>query len=265
MKGTPTPGTRADSPAPGGEKLSASDKTLRVLEAALRHSRFHEVVVATGLPKATVHRIAATLADHEFITVADGAYLPGPKALALAAAALERLDISALARESVDAALDATGCTVHLGALNRDEIIYVDIRESAKPYRMPSRIGRAIPLHTSAIGKAVLATWPEARLNTFIERSGLPPRTPNSFTSAEAFRREIARIRDRGYAIDDEENEPGIRCIGAAILDHTGEASHGISASTLALEHDRAAVESMAKDVTAAAGRIGARLGAKGR
>jgi len=146
--------------AAGSASAGASEKTLLVLEAALTHSRFTEVVEATGLAKATTHRILGTLVDRQFITVdADGNYLPGPKILSLAGMALQRIDISAIARPFVDELVAKTHCTVHLGVVNGDEIIYLVRADSDRPYVMPSRVGLAIPMHSTGIGKVVLGSW----------------------------------------------------------------------------------------------------------
>ena len=140
--------------ARGNGSAGASEKTLLVLEAALTHSRFSEVVEATGLAKATTHRIVGTLVDSGFVTVdTDGNYLPGPKILSLAGVALARIDISAIARPFVDALVAQSHCTVHLGVVNGDEIIYLIRADSDRPYVMPSRVGLSIPMHSTGIGK----------------------------------------------------------------------------------------------------------------
>jgi DNA-binding IclR family transcriptional regulator len=132
--------------ASGSATTSASEKTLLVLDAALSHSQFTEVVEATGLAKATTHRILGTLADLQFVTVdADGNYMPGPKILSLASTSLQRIDISAIARPFVDELVAKTHCTVHLGVVNGDEIIYLIRADPDRPYVMPSRVGLAIP------------------------------------------------------------------------------------------------------------------------
>jgi hypothetical protein len=153
-----------DDGAPTGDRATASanasEKTLLVLEAALTHSRFSKVVEATGLAKATTHRILGTLLEHGFVALAaDGSYLPGPKILSLAGRALERIDISAIAQPFVDDLVAKVHCTVHVGVVNGDEIVYLIRSDSDKPYRMPSRVGNAIPLHSSGIGKAVLSGY----------------------------------------------------------------------------------------------------------
>lgn len=254
------------APAGNGERAtasaSASEKTLLVLEAALTHSRFTEVVDATGLAKATTHRILGTLVEHQFITVdGDGSYLPGPKILSLAGLALQRIDISAIARPFVDELVVKSGCTVHLGAVNGDEIIYLIRADSDKPYVMPSRVGLAIPMHSTGIGKVVLADRADEELERFVARAGLPSRTEHTITTLGGLRTEINSVRRLGYALDREENVPGLGCVAAPIRDHTGTVKYGVSISTLTLEHTYQEIEAMASLATETADKISAALG----
>jgi DNA-binding IclR family transcriptional regulator len=241
---------------------SASEKTLLVLEAALTHSRFTEVVDATGLAKATTHRILGTLVDRQFVTVdGDGSYLPGPKILSLAGMALQRIDISAIAKPFVDDLVAKSGCTVHLGAVNGDEIIYLIRADSDKPYVMPSRVGLAVPMHSTGIGKVVLADRADEELERFVARAGLPSRTEHTITNLKDLRAEIDTVRRLGYALDREENVPGLGCVAAPIRDHTGTVKYGISVSTLTLEHTYDEIEAMAPMATGTADKISAALG----
>ena len=244
---------------------SASEKTLLVLEAALTHARFTEVVEATGLAKATTHRILATLVERQFVALAeDGSYLPGPKSLSLAARALQRIDISAIARPFVDALVVRSGCTIHLGAVNGDEIIYLIRADSDKPYLMPSRVGLAVPLHSTGIGKTILADYTDDQIERFVARAGLPRRTAHTLTTLRALRAEIASVRLLGYALDREENVPGLACVAAPIRDHTGTVKYGVSISTLLLENTLEQIEAMAPMATETANQISAALGFQG-
>lgn len=241
---------------------NASEKTLLVLEAVMTHSRFSEVVEATGLAKATTHRILATLIDRRFVTVApDGGYLPGPKILSLAGQALRRIDISAIAQPFVDALVDEVHCTVHVGVANGDEIVYLIRADSDKPYRMPSRVGLAIPMHTSGIGKVVLSGYNDHELHRFVARAGLPALTPNTITTVDGLRAEIAAIRGAGYALDLEENVPGVICVAAPIRDSTHKINYGVSISTLTIEHTREQLEAMAPLAIETAAKISEALG----
>jgi len=240
----------------------ASEKTLLVLEAALTHSRFTDVVAATGMAKATTHRILGTLVDRQFVTVdVDGSYLPGPKILSLAGIALQRIDISAIARPFVDELVAQTHCTVHLGVANGDEIIYLVRADSDRPYVMPSRVGLAIPMHCTGIGKVVLGSWADDEVGRFVARAGLPARTERTITSLTALRAELAEVRRLGYALDLEENVPGVGCVAAPIRDHTGTVRYGISTSTLLIEHDAEQIEAMSYQAVETADRISAALG----
>ena len=260
-------GTADEPPALAGATpvLGASEKTLLVLEAAMSHGRFTDVVEATGLAKATTHRILATLIDRQFIAVAsDGTYLPGPKILSLAGRAMARIDIAAIVQPFVDELVEKTHCTVHLGVQNGDEILYLIRADSDKPYVMPSRVGLAIPLHTSGIGKTVLSGFTDHGLERLVERVGLPRRTPHTITTLDELRAEVAEIRRLGYALDREENVPGVACVAAPVRDTTHTINYGISISTLTLEHSIDQIEAMAPLVVAAAERISGALGHAG-
>jgi len=241
---------------------SASEKTLLVLEAALTHSRFTEVVEATGLAKATTHRILSTLVDRHFVTVdRDGSYLPGPKILSLAGRALLRIDISAIAKPFVEQLVGRVQCTVHLAAVNGDEIVYLIRADSDKPYTMPSRVGLSVPLHSTGIGKTVLASYTGDELERFVARAGLPALTPHTITTSEGLRAELADVRRLGYALDREENVPGLACVAAPIRDLTGTVKYGLSISTLLLEHTYEQIEAMAPMAVEIAEKISAALG----
>lgn len=255
----------ADHVAAGAEAtttMNASEKTLIVLEAAFVHPRFTDIVDATGLAKATVHRILATLQDRDFVVVSpDGGYLPGPRILSLAGNALERIDISEIARPHVDRLVDSVHCTVHVGVANGDEILYLVRTDSDKPYRMPSRVGHSIRMHSAAIGKVVLATYDDDALDRFVARAGLARQTATTITSAEELRAELATVRQKGYALDREENVPGVVCVAAPIRDHTGTVRYGVSTSSITLEHTAEDMEGFAAEVVATATAISAALG----
>lgn len=253
-QGPPAPSTRLPT--------SASDKTLLVLEAVLTHSRFTDVVAATGLAKATVHRIAATLVSRNFVTVSEsGNYLPGPKILSLAGQALDRIDISAIAQPYVDALVERVQCTVHLGVVNGDEVIYLIRSDSDKPYRMPSRVGASIPMHATGIGKVVLAEYSDEELDRFVARAGLPVWTKNTIIDPEILRAEVREAHKLGYARDREENVLGVGCVAAPIRDHTSKVNYGVSISTIMLDHTPEQIDAMAGDVMETADQISRALG----
>lgn len=243
--------------------LSAGEKTLAVLSAALEHSRFSDIVAATGLAKATVHRILATLVAADFIA-GDGerGYRAGPGLLSLAGRALSSVDITRIAHPIVDRLVAAVDCTVHVGVATDSEIVYLIRRDASKPYQMRSRVGHGMPLHSTGMGKAVLASWPAVRVAEFAARAGLPARTPKTITTLDALNTELERVRRRGFATDLGENEAGTVCVSAGIRDHTGAVTHGLSISSIALEHPGTSIEQFADAAIAAAEQISRLLGA---
>ncbi len=255
-EGGPVPGLRV------AHSANASEKTLLVLEAALNHPRFTQVVEATGLAKATTHRLLATLVEAGFVSLAaDGSHLPGPKILSLAGRALARIDISAIAQPFVDELVQKVHCTVHVGVVNGDEIVYLIRSDSDKPYLMPSRVGHAIPMHSSGIGKVVLSGYTDEELQRFVTRAGLRRRTENTITTLDGLRAELATVRRQGYALDNEENVAGVGCVAAPIHDHTGTIKYGVSISTITVEHTLEQIEAMSVMGMDTARKISASLG----
>ena len=241
----------------------ASHKTLGVLEAALLNERFTDIVDAAGLPKSTVHRILATLVDEGFVSGdAERGYRAGPRFMTLAGRALSGVDISQLAQPVVDRLVAAVDCTVHVGALAGDEMVYIIRTDSSKPYRMRSRVGLAIPMHSTGMGKAVLASWPVERVREYAARTGLTARTDATITDLARLEEALAQIRDQGYALDLGENEVGTVCVSAPIYDHAGRVTHGLSVSSIALDHPGSSIEALAPDAVAAADEISRLLGA---
>ncbi|MGP4029983.1 IclR family transcriptional regulator [Actinomadura sp. 3N407] len=125
------------------------------------------------------------------------------------------------------------GQTVHLALRSGDHAIYVRKVEADQPYRMASRVGMRLRLHCTAIGMCVLSHLPEDELDSVLASAGMPAMTPNTITDAARLADELAQIRARGYAVDDEENEKTIRCIGAPVFDRTGAVRGGVSISTV--------------------------------
>lgn len=247
------------------DALSASEKTLTVLSAALEHPRFSDIVAASGLAKATVHRILATLVANDFIA-GDGerGYRAGPGLLSLAGRALASVDITQVARPIVDRLVAEVDCTVHVGVATDSEMVYLIRRDASKPYQMRSRVGHGMPLHCTGMGKVVMASWPAARVAELATRVGLPARTPRTITTLEGLNAELDRVRARGFATDLGENEVGTVCVSAGIRDHTGAVTHGLSISSIELEHPGTSIEQFADAAIAAADEISRLVGAPG-
>ena len=222
-----------------GAASGSIDKALTVLEALAQHSRVTDIATDTGLPKSTVHRILQSLLGWGFArSDGNGGYLPGPRILTLAGRVMSRFDPAQHANVALRALRDTTGLAVHFAIRSGDEAVYVDKLEGRRPYQMRSRVGMSVPLHTTAIGKAVLAQLSPAEVVEIVERTGMQSMTRRSITEVPVLLRQLAEAAERGYAIDDGENDPGIGCIGAPVFDHTGRVMGGLSISALGFEID---------------------------
>jgi IclR family transcriptional regulator, acetate operon repressor len=241
---------------------TAADKVLDVLEAVVEHTRIADIASATALPKSTVHRILQTLVQRGYVrTDGRGDYVGGPRLLGLAGRFLQRLDLPRQVRPLLQRLQEQTGWTVHLALLSEDEAVYVAKVEGSKPYHLASRVGMSLALHSTSIGKAILAAMPDAEVRELARRTGLPARTPQTITDEDALLGEIARVRQRGYAEDHEENEAGVCAVGAAVFDHTGQVIGGVSAAALAYQPSDVSIQWRAEHVVAAARAVSATLG----
>jgi DNA-binding IclR family transcriptional regulator len=161
----------------------------------------------------------------------DGEYRLGATVLDLGQRALESLDLRDVAGPYMRTLSDATGETIHLAILESQRIIYIDKVDSRHPVRMYSRVGIIAPLHCTGVAKAILAFVPPAQQRRMLEGVELQPYTPHTLTTVDALLADMATSRERGYAIDDEEHELGIRCVAAPILHADGSVACSLSVS----------------------------------
>jgi IclR family acetate operon transcriptional repressor len=216
---------------------NAIEKALVVLTALADHERLTDLTTITGLPKSTVHRILQSLVEHGF-AIADGhgGYLPGPGILTLAGKVVHRIDPAQQAHLALRDLRDRTGHTVHFALRNGDEAVYVEKLAGNRPYQTPSRIGQSLHLHSTSIGKAILAALPDDEVAAICQRTGMPRQTPNTICSPAALLHHLSDVRRHGYAIDDEETSAGLRCVGAAVTGHQGQVVGAVSITELVHE-----------------------------
>ncbi|WP_324715865.1 IclR family transcriptional regulator [Carboxydochorda subterranea] len=210
------------------------ERAFQLLDALARSDAgVSELARTTGLHKATVHRLLRTLRELGLVEVGpDGTrYRLGLRLLELGGRVLARLDLRDVARPYLMELRDRTRLTVHMAILNGTEVVYIEKLDSPANLRMASFVGTRNPAYCTALGKAILAALPEGELESVLAMTRLLPRTPNTITSRGALREELAAARARGYAIDNVENEEGIRCVGAPVYGHTGRVVASISVS----------------------------------
>lgn len=224
---------------------SALEKTLRITEALAEPGgprRLAELSAASGVPKSSTYRILSSLIEQGYaVTDGEGGYGIGLRLRTLAAG------IGAERPEGIFELLQflqkCTGQAVHLALRSGDGLTYIRKIESGQPFRTASRIGTRIPMHSTAIGKAVLAHLPAAQVEAIVRTAGLPALTARTLTDRVSLAGELGAVRARGYAVDDEENETSVRCLGAAVFDRAGVPVGGISLTTVTFLTTRAELE----------------------
>ena len=207
---------------------------LCVLEAAARSPLplgIQQIAEITGLDKATTMRLLRTLRDAGYLTqdMRTKAFALTDKLSRLAAGAAGDQDLRDCARAPLIGLRESTGETIHLGILRNDRVVYIDKLESSRSIRLVSAIGQEMPLHSTGLGKAILAALPDAERELLLRRLTLARRTDQTITSSSLLAKELAAIRRRGWALDNSENEENTTCVAAALTDSTGRLVGAIS------------------------------------
>lgn len=243
-------------------KLSAVEKVVRVVAALTDHRGVSEISRATDIPTSSVHRIVSELVELGWARVDGGrGYLPGAALMALAGWASSRSGFPVIARPILEKLRDATTHTIHLGLRMGDVAVYVDKLDGFRSYAMRSRVGLAVPMHSTAIGKAILASMPESEMLALLDRTGLPPVTPYTITDAETLIGELQTAARVGYALDKEENEVHTQCVAAAVRDFSGVPIGALSVSGMAFDLDDRGIRKIAPMVAEAARTLSKMLG----
>lgn len=208
------------------QPVKSADRTLEVLEAlAASTSRVSLADLARELdiPKSSLHGILRTLAQRRWVDVDETGlrFGLGLRALLVGASFIESDDVIAQVGPVLDSlSADSAGEAVHLGRLDGPDVIYLAKRESRHALRMFSAIGRRLPAHATALGKSLLAQRPDEEVKEIL-RWPLARLTHSTISDRGQLFAELAKIRETGYAIDNEENAEGIRCFAVALSTST--------------------------------------------
>jgi IclR family acetate operon transcriptional repressor len=203
----------------GPAPVQSVDRALRLLEAlAAAGGRLPitELSARTGLSLGTVHRLLASLTARGYVRQdPDRRYALGTALLPLGDAATRLLGSWALPYLSQLA--ERCGETANLAVLEDDHVIYVAQAPGHHRMRMFTEVGRRALPHSTAVGKVLLAWQDPDHVRRVLTRLGLPGRTPNTLTTVAEFGEELAAVRQRGWAVDDEEEEVGVRCLAVPV------------------------------------------------
>jgi DNA-binding IclR family transcriptional regulator len=215
------------------------------------------------LHKSTAHRLLMVLERHRLIerSSQSGKYHLGLRLFELGSKAVARLDLRELVRPYLERLVSETGETAHVCILDGKEMLSIANVESPRTLRTPSTVGHRTPLHCTSVGKVLLALLPEDEQNELIKRLELKAYTRHTLTKPARLKAELKLIRQRGYAMDDEEFEEGLKCIGAPVMDHSGRVVAALSVAGPAFRLTNERIPAVARSAIRAASELSAELG----
>ena len=185
------------------------------------------------LGPATAYRFLATLKELGYMRQhpEDSGYRLSLKFAWLGSRVLEPMQLRSIARPWLEQLTSATNETTHLAVQENNQIVYLEKIDNNQAMQMRSRVGSRGYVHSTAVGKACLAFLPQDKREAILDDLPLPSLTRNTITDLGELRQLLELIRQRGYSVDDEENEMGIRCVGAPVFNHMGEVVGAVSIS----------------------------------
>jgi len=213
--------------------ITALQRGLRLLHLFSQYSRgltAKQVAGLSRLPVSTVHRFLANLVTAGFLSCdVDGTYHLGIACFAIGQAAVGQLDIRRLSLPYLRELNHQTRETIHLTVRHGMSAVYVEKLDSPEPLRIHSRIGAAVPLYCTAVGKVMLAYMPEEEQERILPEIAIKRLTANTVGNLQELKTELYRVRKNGYACDLEEHEMHIRCMAAPLWDHNGTVQSSVS------------------------------------
>ncbi len=246
--------------------IQSIDRALNVLECFTNGRQelgVTEISKLLGLHKSTVYGILTTLECRRYLeqNPETGKYKLGLKLFELGNLVQDGMDLKVIAGPFLQRLVEEHGETVHLVIMDQGEAVYIDKRESPQSMRMVSQVGKRLPCHCTGVGKMLLAFLPEEALDAFIREKGLVRFTNNTITDPDTLKEHLRQVRQRGYAIDNQEITDGLTCVAAPIRNHTGNVIAAMSVAGPSIRIGPEKIDSIIPSVTKAAEELSAKLG----
>jgi IclR family transcriptional regulator, acetate operon repressor len=200
----------------GVQSLERAFALLEHMADAGGETGLSELAASSGLPLPTIHRLMRTLVACGYVRQqANRRYALGPRLIRLGEAAARPL--ATWARPHLARLVEETGETANMALLDGDEVVYVAQVPSRHSMRMFTEVGRRVLPHSTGVGKALLAGLPDREVRGILGRTGMPAATERTITTPDAFLAALAAVREAGFAVDDNEQEIGVRCIAVRV------------------------------------------------
>jgi len=249
------------------QTIERASQILDILGQSQQGTSIRELSTKINLPKGTIHRLLSSLLYFGYVRQDPKTrnYFLGFKLVELGNLLLGQLDLRKEAEPFLRDLAEGTKETIHMVIMDRDEVVYiekVEFEQNSGGLRMASRVGLRNPIHSCAVGKVLLADFSDEAFDHFLRGKNLMKRTENTMTDPVQLKEHLKLVRKQGFAIDDEENEKGIRCVAAPVRNGAGKVVAAISISGPAFRVTKKIIqESLRKEVMETANNISQRLG----
>lgn len=246
--------------------VQSIDRALSILEVLSDYSEglgVTEISEKVDLHKSTVYRLLATLIYKGYVVqdLETNKYGITLKLFELGSKKVESMDLLSVSKEYTKKLMESVNEVVHLVVREGSEIVYIDKVEANNTIMMASTIGKRSPMYCTSVGKAILAHLPEKKVKEIWDNSKIVKYTDYTITDFEELKTELEDIRQKGYAVDNEENEMGVRCIGVPIFNRHGKVEAAISISGPAIRVTESKISNFSIKVMNTASLISRELG----
>ena len=249
--------------------IQSADRIFAILEALAEHGsmRIIDLSELLDLHKSTVHRLLASLISMGYVTQNEltGSYALTYKLVEMSGKILKNADILNLIRPYAEQLSNSCDETIHFVKKTGNNVLYLEKLESqsvkSRSFRLSSQVGLTRPMYCSGVGKVILAYLPDQEVEQIWNSSDIVKKTAYTITDFGQFKKELKAIRSRGYALDNEENELGIRCIAVPVFDYHDTPQYALSISTLVSRMPDERLEELSGQLIAAAKEMSRVLG----
>jgi DNA-binding IclR family transcriptional regulator len=244
---------------------TAVERALNILESVAQRREGlsnSEISRKLAIPKSSASYILRTLERRGYLRREGetGRYRLGLKILSLGGDAQSNLDIADVALPSMRSLVERVHLTSHLAVLDQGEAVYIEKVEAPGFFKVNTWVGRRMYLHSTSVGKVLLAWLPRQEMEALVRLQGMKKRTPKTITTVSRLLADLELVREQGYAVDDEENSTGARCLGAPIHDAMGNVTAALGVSGTLTQVDEENLSRIADALKESARRISRQL-----
>lgn len=246
--------------------IPAIDKMMLVLDfiSQFKGASFTQIYKTLGLPKSTTSSLLAALVTHGLLQLNNNQYYLGIRLYGFGMQAEKMIDIKQLSYEPLLYLRNKTQLACHLGVQEGNSAIYLLKLENLSAISIKSWVGKKLSLHSSGLGKAILAWLPDNEVNLLYPDEDLPVYTPSTIKTKSELREALAMTRKKGWAFDNAEDSEGVYCVGAPVLNSHGKVIAAISAVGVAFQVNEQTIPDIVKYALEASNMISDNLSSAG-